>query len=125
MVKDAHVCVLRGLHSSAQPFGFSGEQAVNDDVSKAKETLARIFDTPAVVEVMSPSMEPEISPTGDPLASFLKGNVGKVLFGVISTAAVVLPLVPSQTIFAKILSIVVGLGGAIGIASPGLRKPQA
>jgi hypothetical protein len=65
----------------------------------------------------------ETSPTGSPLFPWLKGNVGKWLAGLVGTAAVVLPLIPSHTIFAQILTSFVGLGGAIGIVGPGLRKP--
>ena len=89
-----------------------------------KNITVNLVDEAKAKHVDSPVMD-DISPTGAPVLDFLKGNVGKVLFGFLSCAAIIYPLVPEYTIFAKVLGVVVGLGGALGIASPGLRKPSA
>ncbi len=67
-------------------------------------------------------MEPEVSPTGTPIAPSLTGALGKILAGLIGIAVVVYPLLPPNTLFAKLLGAVIGIGGALGILSAGARK---
>ena|ERR1700749_98441 len=92
----------------------------------ARNVLLKLVDTPVPVDIKLQSMSDQpVSPTGAPQFDFLKGVVGKIIFGITGSAAVILPLLPAQTILAKVLAVVVGLGGAAGILSPGARTPNS
>ena len=67
-------------------------------------------------------MEPEVSPTGTPVAPSLTGSFGKILAGLVGLAALLLPIIPAHTWVGKALAAIVGLGGAVGILSAGARK---
>ncbi len=58
------------------------------------------------------------SPTGVPIFGQL---LWRIAAGLVASASVILPLVPEHTVGAKILIGIIGIGGAIGIASPGIR----
>jgi hypothetical protein len=62
-----------------------------------------------------------VSPTGAPV---IPPAVVPWLVGLVGIATVVTQTVPSNTIGWKVASIIVGLGGMFGLASPGLRRQQ-
>jgi hypothetical protein len=48
----------------------------------------------------------------------------KILTAILSAMAVLVPILPPHTIAAKILTGAVGIGGALGLVSSGIRKQE-
>lgn len=63
----------------------------------------------------------EVSPTGAPM---LPPRLVPWLAALVGLAAILSQSLPPHTAASKVAAVIAGLGGVLGVASPGLRRQQ-
>lgn len=74
---------------------------------------------PSINEAVDRAIAKEASPTGVPV---LPPAAVPWLVGLVGLATVATQTLPEHTVAFKVASLIVGLGGLFGLASPGLRR---